>query len=32
VHANKCFCWQEPDIDVYWEAQPVPDKYRSGCS
>jgi len=26
------FCWQEPDIAVSWEALPVPDKYRSGCS
>ena len=25
-------CWQEPDIAVSWEALPVPDKYRSGCS
>ena len=24
--------WQEPDIAVSWEALPVPDKYRSGCS
>ena len=26
------FCWQEPNIGVSWEALPVPDKYRSGCS
>jgi hypothetical protein len=25
-------CWQEPDKAVYWEALPVPEKYRSGCS
>jgi hypothetical protein len=25
-------CWQESDIAVSWEALPVPDKYRSGCS
>ena len=25
-------CWQEPDTAVSWEALPVPDKYRSGCS
>jgi hypothetical protein len=25
-------CWQEPGIAVSWEALPVPDKYRSGCS
>ena len=25
-------CWQETDIAVSWEALPVPDKYRSGCS
>ena len=25
-------CWLEPDIAVSWEALPVPDKYRSGCS
>ena len=25
-------CWQEIDIAVSWEALPVPDKYRSGCS
>ena len=25
-------CWQEPDISVSWEALPVPDKYRGGCS
>ena len=24
--------WQEPDIDVSWEALPVPDKNRSWCS
>jgi hypothetical protein len=24
--------WQEPDITVYWEALPEPEKYRSGCS
>ena len=22
--------WQEPHIDVSWEALPVPDKYRKG--
>jgi hypothetical protein len=25
-------CWQEPDIAISWEALPVPDKYRGGCS
>ena len=25
-------CWQKPDIAVSWEAPPVPDKYRDGCS
>jgi hypothetical protein len=25
-------CWEEPDIAVSWEALPVPDKYRCGCS
>jgi hypothetical protein len=25
-------CWQKPDIAVFWEALPVPGKYRSGCS
>ena len=25
-------CWQEPDVAVSWEALPVPDKYRDGCS
>jgi hypothetical protein len=25
-------CCQEPDIAVLWEALPVTDKYRSGCS
>ena len=25
-------CWQEPNKAVSWEALPVPDKYRSGCS
>jgi hypothetical protein len=25
-------CWQEPVITVAWEALPVPDKYRGGCS
>jgi hypothetical protein len=25
-------CWQELDIAVSWEALPVPDKYRRGCS
>ena len=24
--------WQEPDKAVSWEALPVPDKYKSGCS
>jgi hypothetical protein len=24
------FCWQEPDIVVFWKTLPVPDK--SGCS
>jgi hypothetical protein len=24
--------WQEPDVAVSWEALPVPDKYRGGCS
>jgi hypothetical protein len=24
--------WQGPDITVSWEALPMPDKYRSGCS
>jgi hypothetical protein len=23
-------CWQKPDIAVFWEAPPVPDKYRGG--
>jgi hypothetical protein len=22
------FCWQDPDIAVFWEAMPVPGKYR----
>jgi hypothetical protein len=25
-------CWQDPDVAVSWEALPVPDKYKSGCS
>jgi hypothetical protein len=25
-------CWQEPDRAVSWEALPVPNKHRSGCS
>jgi hypothetical protein len=25
-------CWQEPDTAISWEALPVPEKYRSGCS
>jgi hypothetical protein len=25
-------CWQEPDIDLSWEAVPVSVKYRGGCS
>ena len=25
-------CWQKPVIAVSWEALPVPDKYRGGCS
>jgi hypothetical protein len=24
--------WEEPVKAVSWEALPVPDKYRSGCS
>jgi len=24
-------CWQEPDIAVYWETLPQPDKYRGKC-
>jgi hypothetical protein len=24
-------CWQEPDVAVFWEALPLPDKYRTGC-
>ena len=25
-------CWQEPNIAVYWESLPEPDKYRGGYS
>jgi hypothetical protein len=25
-------CWQEPNVAGSWEALPMPDKYRSGCS
>jgi hypothetical protein len=28
----KSACWQEPDISVPWEALPVPEKHRGGCS
>jgi hypothetical protein len=27
-----CAYWQKPDIAVSWEALPVPEKYRNGCS
>jgi hypothetical protein len=26
------FCWHDPDIAIFYEAIPVPGKYRSGCS
>jgi hypothetical protein len=25
-------CWQDPYKAISWEALPVPNKYRSGCS
>ena len=32
LHMSTRFCWQEPDIAISWDALPVPDKYKSGCS
>jgi hypothetical protein len=32
LHMPERFCWQDSDIALSYEAMPVPDKYRSGCS
>ena len=32
LHMPESFCWKDPVIVVSYEALPVPDKYRSGCS
>ena len=32
LHMPEWFCWQHPDIACSCVANPVPGKYRSGCS